>query len=104
MLTLHGGKPVRSTEAVLVTGRLAGSGKPVRPFPAEFFPKHRAGGAQMFVERRAAQRPSARALLAGPGDGVVLAVQFQRAGAHPVDVRMRCAEAPYVYRPQIAGG
>src|SRR6202034_1129031 len=100
----HGRKPVRSPETVVVTGRLAGLGEPVGPFPAEFFAEHRAGGAQVFIQWRAAQRPPARMLLAGPGDGVVLAVQFQRAGAHPVDVPMRRAESPYVHRPQIARG
>src|SRR6202163_5147439 len=75
MLARHGRKPVRSPETVFVMGRLARGGKPVWPLPAEFFSKHRTGGAQIFVQWRSAQRPSAGVLLARPGDGVVLAVQ-----------------------------
>src|SRR3546814_12877048 len=42
-------------------------------------------------------------LLRGPGDGVVLAIGLQRAGAHPVGVEVRAPVAPDVDRPEVVG-
>ena len=43
-------------------------------------------------------------LLVGPGDGVVLAVQLQRALTHPIHIGVRRPEATDVHRPDIERG
>src|SRR5712675_1960904 len=99
-----GGEPVRAAKTVDVVRLLSRRRKPVRPLPAELFAEHRALLLQQRVQRRAAQGPAARVLLARPGDGVVLAVQLKGTAAHPTDVQVRRAEAPDVDGPQIERG
>ena len=56
---------------------------------------------QGLVNRRYPLGPAARVLLVRPGRGVVLGVELEGAGAHPVDAPVRLAEAADVDRPQV---
>src|SRR3546814_7959299 len=105
VLAPDGLEPVGPAEAVAILRRLAPApvGVPVGPLPAELFAEAGALLLQDRIERRAPAGPAAVMLLRGPGDGVVLAIGLQRAGAHPVGVEVRAPEAPDVDRPEVVG-
>ncbi len=96
-------RPVGLGEGIAVGGLRARRREPVGPLPSHLFPEHRARRLQPRVQGRGELRPAGLGLFLRPADGVVLAVVFERAGADPLDILVRNAEAADVHRPEVHG-
>ena len=103
VLAPDGGEPVLAAVGVHVVWRLAcrRRGEPVRSFPSELLAEARAGVTQARIQRREAGRAPALVLFVRPRHRVVLGVSLHRAGAHPVGLLMRAAEAAEIDGPQV---
>ena len=95
--------PAGALVGIAVLCHFARCGEPVRAFPAQLFAKHRPGGLQMRIQRRAAGRAGGAHFLGRPGDGVVFGVSLQRAAADVIGGAVGRAETADVDGPEVIG-
>src|SRR5699024_5356801 len=75
--------------------------KPVGPLPTQFFSETGPLFFEPLIQWRDAAWTAAVVLFVWPRNGVVFAVDFERAPAYPLRVPMRLAESTNIDRPQI---